>query len=114
VPRRVLGRPSAVRDRAAYPRGAAHLSLQSKKGSASKPLNSIPKERGRNRYGSFEELSRKAKDQPGNLGVEIHTKTKVTQVEKEIKYGPAMSGRPGLKLPGWESVVQAILIGVKH
>jgi hypothetical protein len=51
-------------------------------GSASGPLNSIPKERGRNRYGSFEELSGKAEDQPGTLGVEVHTKTKVTQMEK--------------------------------
>jgi hypothetical protein len=31
----------------------------------------------------FEELSRKAEDQPGSLGVEVHTKTKVTQVERD-------------------------------
>jgi hypothetical protein len=30
----------------------------------------------------FEELSRKA-HQPGNLGVEVHTKHKVTQVERD-------------------------------
>jgi len=31
----------------------------------------------------FEEFSRKAEDQPGNLGVEVHTKTKMTPVKRD-------------------------------
>jgi hypothetical protein len=64
---------------------AAHLSLQSKKGpgSASGPLKLHPEGERKKQTGELRKAFKKAEDQPGNFGIEAHTKTQVTQVERD-------------------------------